>query len=238
MPFHTPFCPSLVPAVLLRRYKRFLADVRLADGSTAIAHCPNPGSMLGLATPGAKVWLQQNSNPRRKLRYGWCLLEHTDGHFTGIDTMAANRVLRAALPAGAVAELRGYNHIAAEVRYGRGSRVDFLLSGGAGPACYVEVKSVTLSRVGGRAEFPDSITARGTKHLHELAAMAGQGYRAVIFYLVQRTDTNRMALAADIDAAYARAFEAAQAAGVEALAYGCQISPLGINLGAALPFRP
>ncbi|WP_353474877.1 DNA/RNA nuclease SfsA [Salipiger sp. H15] len=233
MRFDTP----LIPARLLRRYKRFLADCQLADGSEITAHVANPGSMLGMAEPGSKIWLEPNDDPKRKLNYAWRLLEHESGAFTGVDTGVPNRVLRAALEAGQVAGLEGYAAVRPEVRYGEKSRIDFLLSGEGRRDCYVEVKSVTLSRRPGLAEFPDSVTARGTKHLGELAAMVAQGHRAVMLYLVQRTDAVEVTLAADIDPSYATAFASAAAAGVEVLALGCDITPEEISLGAPLPFR-
>ncbi len=222
MRFETP----LVPARLIRRYKRFMADCTLEDGREVTAHCANPGSMMGLAEPGEKIWLEPNDDPKKKLKYGWRLVDHENGHFTGVDTSVPNRALRAALEASEIPELADYDTVRPEVKYGENSRIDFLLTGPGLPDAYVEVKSVTLSRQPGLAEFPDSVTARGTKHLGELAAMAAQGHRAIMLYLVQRTDCDRFALAADIDPAYANAFEAAQ--GVERLVYGTRISPEGI----------
>lgn len=227
MRFQTP----LVPATLIRRYKRFLADCRLDDGREVTAHCANPGSMLGLAEPGTRIWLEPNDDPKRKLRFGWRLVEHPGGHFTGVDTSVPNRALCAALAARAIPELAMYGDVRAEVKYGRASRVDFLLSGAGLPDAYVEIKSVTLSRRPGLAEFPDSVTARGTRHLAELAGMAAAGHRAVMLYLVQRTDCDRFALAADIDPAYAAGFADAQTRGVEKLVYGTRISPQEIVPG-------
>jgi sugar fermentation stimulation protein A len=224
MRFETP----LVPARLIRRYKRFLADCRLEDGTEVTAHCANPGSMMGLAEPGEKIWLEPNDDPKKKLKFGWRLVDHENGHFTGVDTSVPNRALRAALEAGEIPELAAYDTVRPEVKYGDNSRIDFLLTGPGLPDAYVEVKSVTLSRQPGLAEFPDSVTARGTKHLGELAAMASQGHRAIMLYLVQRTDCDRFALAADIDPAYAAAFEAAQAQGVERIVCGTRITPSGV----------
>ena len=233
MRFSTP----LVPARLIRRYKRFLADVRLEDGREVTAHCANPGSMMGLAEPGAKIWLEPNDDPKKKLKFGWRLVDHENGHFTGVDTSIPNKALKAALIAHQVPGLPPYEMVRSEVKYGQNSRVDFLLSG-AGPDIYVEVKSVTLSRVPGLAEFPDSVTARGAKHLAELADMAGQGHRAILFYLVQRTDCTAMTLAADIDPAYAAAFARARVAGVQCLAQSCLITTEDITPGAPIPMRP
>ncbi len=230
MRFQTP----LVPARLIRRYKRFLADIRLEDGTEAVAHCANPGSMMGLAEPGMRIWVEPNDDPKKKLKYGWRLVDHENGHFTGVDTGLPNRALRAALEAGEVAELAGYDTVRPEQNYGTGSRIDFLLSGAGLPDAYVEVKSVTLSRAPGVAEFPDSVTARGAKHLGELARVAQAGYRAVLFYLVQRTDAHTVRVAADIDPGYARALRAARAAGVTVLSYRADISPAEITLGHSL----
>lgn len=233
MRFQTP----LIRAVLLRRYKRFLADARLEDGREITAHVANPGSMMGLKEEGLTIWLEPNDDPRRKLKYAWRLVEHETGAFTGVDTGAPNRMLRAALTAGRVTGLDGYDTVRPEVKYGENSRIDFLLTSEGRPDAYVEVKSVTLSRTPGLAEFPDSVTARGAKHLAELANMAQAGHRAVMLYLVQRTDCSAVTLAADLDPAYAAAFRDATARGVEVLAFDCAISPEGVSLGAPLPFR-
>ena len=229
MRFQTP----LVPARLVRRYKRFLADMVLEDGTEVTAHCPNPGSMMGLAERGARCWLEP-APPGRKLPYGWRLVELGAGHWAGIDATLPNRVVGAALRDGRIASLAGYPGVRAEVRYGARSRVDFLLEGPAGQA-WVEVKNVHLRRDADWAEFPDCVTERGARHLAELSAMAGQGARAMLLYLVQRTDCARLRLAADLDPGYARAAAAARAAGVEFLAYGTRISPGGVDLGDQLP---
>ncbi|BBU54508.1 sugar fermentation stimulation protein [Mameliella alba] len=232
MRFQTP----LVPATLIRRYKRFLADCLLEDGREVTAHVANPGSMLGLKDEGQRIWLEPNDDPKKKLKWAWRLVEHAGGHFTGVDTGVPNRVLKTALMTGEVAGLDAYELVRPEVKYGENSRIDFLLSGAGRPDCYVEVKSVTLSRTPGLAEFPDSVTVRGTKHLGELAAMVGQGHRAVMLYLVQRTDCTRVTLAANIDPDYAAAFAGAREVGIEVLALGCHISPDGVTLGAPMPF--
>ncbi|PHQ99827.1 MAG: DNA/RNA nuclease SfsA [Marinosulfonomonas sp.] len=230
MRFQTP----LIPATLIRRYKRFLADVRLANGREVVAHCPNPGSMMGLKDEGLRVWLEPNDDPARKLKYGWRLVEFPNGHFVGVDTAVPNRAVRAALEAGEVAELAAYGTVRAEVKYGENSRIDFLLREVGLPDAYVEVKSVTLMRETGWAEFPDSVTVRGAKHLVELGRMVAAGHRAVMLYLVQRTDCDRFRLAADIDPAYAVAYAAARTAGVEVLCYGTRITPEGVWLTHAL----
>ena len=228
------FATPLIPARLVKRYKRFLADAVLDDGREVTAHCANPGSMMGLKEPGTKIWLEPNDDPKKKLKYGWRLVDHENGHFTGVDTSIPNRALKSALMAGQVPGLTGYDLIRPEVRYGERSRIDFLLTGAGRRDAYVEVKSVTLSRQPGLAEFPDSVTARGTRHLGELATVAAQGQRAVMLYLVQRTDCDRVTLAADLDPAYAAAFDTAQ--GVEVMALCCAITPQGISLDRSIPF--
>ncbi len=231
MRFQTP----LLSAVLIRRYKRFLADVRLPDGQEVTAHCPNPGSMLGMAMPGLKVWLEPNDDPKKKLKYGLRLVE-VDGTLVGVDTGAANRILRAPLVAGEIPGLSGYDVIRPEQKYGTGSRIDFLMQAAGRRDAYVEVKSVTLSRRPGLAEFPDSVTARGTRHLGELARMVAQGHRAVLLFLVQRADCNRVTVAADLDPVYAAACARAVAGGVEIMCLACDLSADGIRPGLVLPF--
>lgn len=231
MRFQTP----LIPARLIRRYKRFLSDMELPDGRQVVAHCPNPGSMIGLREPGMRCWLEPNDDPKKRLNYGWRLVELPGGHWSGIDTAVPNRVVKEALAARAVPELAAYGGVRAEVKYGERSRVDLLLTEAGLPDAYVEVKNVHLRRDGDWAEFPDSVTTRGARHLDELSAMAAAGCRAVMFYFVQRTDCARFRLAADIDPAYAAAFERARAAGVEAICYAGTISPDGVDLGAPVP---
>lgn len=230
------FAAPLVPATLLRRHKRFLAECRLEDGAEITAHCANPGSMIGLANAGTRVWLEPNNDPKRKLRYGWRLVEHLDGHFTGVDTSVPNRMLKAALEAREVPALSDYTGVRAEVAFGKNSRVDFLLSTEGKPDAYVEVKSVTLCRRPGVAEFPDAKTERGARHMLELALMAKQGYRAAVFFLVQRTDASEVRIADDIDPYYARSFLTAYGAGVEVIAHSANLSPQGVTLGPQLPF--
>ena len=229
------FQTELVPATLIQRYKRFLADCRLDDGREISAHCANPGSMMGLAEPGTRIWLEPNDDPRKKLKFGWRLVEHTNGHYTGVDTSVPNKVVRAALIEQKIALLSAYSQVHPEQKYGANSRIDFLLSGEGLPDAYVEVKSVTLSRQNGLAEFPDSVTARGAKHLDELATIARSGQRAVMLYLVQRTDCTRFTLANDIDYTYAVACERALLAGVEMLCLGAHISPEEITISGAIP---
>ncbi|MBV1897188.1 MAG: DNA/RNA nuclease SfsA [Rhodobacteraceae bacterium] len=228
------FQTDLVPARLIRRYKRFLADCTLADGREVTAHCANPGSMMGLAEPGMKIWLEPNDDPKKKLRFGWRLVDHENGHFTGVDTSVPNRALRVALMARQIKPLADYALVRPEVKYGSNSRIDFLLSQPGLPDAYVEVKSVTLSRQPGLAEFPDSVTKRGTKHLNELTTMVSEGHRAVMLYLIQRTDCDRFDLARDIDPTYGAAFKTAKAAGVEVLCFDTIISPESVDIGTAI----
>jgi sugar fermentation stimulation protein A len=240
-----PYPETPTRGTLVKRYKRFLSDVRLDDGSEVVAHCGNPGSMMGLAEPGSRVWLTPNRNKTAKLDWRWEIAtqETSDGPVAvGINTSLANTVVEAALRAGAVADLAGYADIRREVKYGsRNSRIDFLLSDPARPDCYVEVKSVTLRRPDGpapeAAEFPDARTERGAKHLAELADMARSGARAVMFYLVQRADCAYFTIASDIDPAYAEALDAARAAGVEIICHDCVVSPKGVELKSLLPVR-
>lgn len=232
------FATPLIPARLIRRYKRFLADVRLEDGREVTAHCANPGSMLGLRDEGLKIWLEPNDDPKKKLKYGWRLVDHENGHFTGVDTSVPNRALKQAFTQHQVPDFPAYDLVRAEVKYDDTSRIDFLLTG-QGPDHYVEVKSVTLCREAGLAEFPDSVTARGTKHLGALSRMVAQGNRATLLYLVQRTDCDRVTVADDIDPTYAAALVEAQQMGVSVLAIDCAISPEQVLLRHTLPFvRP
>jgi sugar fermentation stimulation protein A len=218
---------------LVKRYKRFLADVTLDDGRTVTAHCANSGSMLGCRDPGAEVWLSHATNPNRRLAFTWELIQ-VDGGLVGINTGHPNGLVAEAVAAGTIAELAGYARIRREVKYGRNSRIDLLLEGPERPTCFVEVKNVTLAR-DGVALFPDAVTARGTKHLAELSDVVAGGGRAVMLYLVQREDCRSFAVAADIDPVYAEALGRARAAGVEALCYACRVSPEAIEVAAALP---
>jgi sugar fermentation stimulation protein A len=223
MQFNRP----LIRARLLRRYKRFLADMEL-DGATVTAHCANPGSMLGMAEPGATCWIEHNDDPKRKLRWAWKLVETATG-MAVVDTSIANRVVAEALRADAVPGLVP-GDFRAEVKMGARSRVDFVLGDGT----LLEVKSVTLKR-GIWAEFPDSVTQRGTRHLHELAEAARQGRPAAMLYLLARDDAGRIRIAGDIDPAYASAFDKARAAGVRMLGLATQISPQGVIHGRSVP---
>ncbi len=234
MRFPTP----LIRGHLIKRYKRFLADVKLESGAQVTAHCANPGSMLGLAEPGSLVWLSENNNPKRKLKFSWELLEVDLGAgptLVGINTSHPNALVAEAISAGAIGELSGYPSLRREVKYGVNSRIDILLEKDGLSHCYVEVKNVHLMRKPGLAEFPDSVTSRGKKHLVELSNMVAEGHRAVMVYLVQRGDAQEFSLARDIDPAYAQAFDAAARAGVEALAYACALTPEAIEVTMQIP---
>lgn len=209
---------------LIKRYKRFLADIALDDGRAVIAHCANPGSMLGVAVEGARVWVHEHGDQKRKLAFSWELVK-VGRVLIPVNTANPNRIAPEAIKAGAVPELAGYKDMRREVKYGAGSRVDLLLEGGRRrKPCYVEIKNVHLSRAPGVAEFPDSVTVRGARHLEELAAVAAKGARAVMLFVVQRSDCRVFRPAADLDPAYAAALKAASRAGVETLCYDCDVS--------------
>ncbi|RED51992.1 DNA/RNA nuclease SfsA [Aestuariispira insulae] len=233
------FETALQPGRLIKRYKRFLADVTLPDGRLVTAHCANSGSMMGLKDEGSQVWLSPNSNPKAKLDWRWELASQ-GGVPVGINTSRPNAIVADAIEAGRIPELTGHDSLRREVKYGQNSRIDILLEKD-GRKTYVEVKNVTLRRPDGphpeRAEFPDAVTARGAKHLNELADMVAEGHRAVMFYLVQRPDCLDFGLAEDIDPAYISAFRAARNAGVEALCYDCDVSADGIHIRKPLPIR-
>jgi sugar fermentation stimulation protein A len=224
----------MLRGVLVSRYKRFFADVALDDGRTLTAHCPNPGSMLGMNAPGSVVWLSRSDDPKRKLAHTLELIE-VDGALIGVNTLLPNRLVAEALACGDITELAGYATMRREVKYGENSRVDFLLEAPDRPACWVEVKSVTLSRDAGLAEWPDCVSARGARHVAELEALVARGDRAVVLFLVQRNDCDRFALADDLDPAFGRAFAQAIAGGVEILVYGCEVGADRIGLSKRIP---
>ncbi|WP_374498540.1 DNA/RNA nuclease SfsA [Zoogloea sp.] len=238
MHFSTP----LLEARLLRRYQRFLADVETADGRVITAHCPNTGSMQGCKEPGSRVWLSPASNPARKLAWTWELVETAPGVLVGVHTGRSNTLVREAIELGRVPELKGYDAIRPEVKYGEGSRIDFLLQGPGRPDCYVEVKNVTAAVEGRIGYFPDAVTTRGARHLREMSAMVVAGHRAVLVFCVQREDVDAVRPADHIDPDYGRALRAALAAGVEVLALGARMDLRGIEmvrrLGVELPSRP
>lgn len=222
---------------LVKRYKRFLADIALDDGRHVTAHCANPGSMLGVAIEGARVWAWEHGDKKRKLAFSWELVE-VDGALIPVNTTNPNRIVEEALTARVIPELTGYKDVKREVKYGDGSRIDFLLEGGRRrKPCYLEVKNVHLSRKPGLAEFPDSVTARGAKHLKELTAVAADGARAVMLFVVQRADCRRFAAAADLDPAYANALKSAVSSGVELLCYDCEVTTAEVVLRKALEIQ-
>jgi len=229
------FDQPLIPGQLLRRYKRFLADVRLENGETVTAHCPNSGSMKTCVGEGWPVMLSISDSPKRKLRHTWEMV-HNGSCWIGINTHLANRVAEEAVANDVIAELRGYEGVRREVRYGESSRIDLLLEGGDG-ICYVEVKNVTLVDGAGRYAFPDAVTSRGLKHLGELTAMVGRGHRAVMLYVIQRSDGGAFTAAGDIDPAYAQGLRRAVDGGIEALAYRTDVSPAGIEIAQRVPIE-
>ncbi len=225
--------PPLIPGKLIKRYKRFLADIELEDGSMVTAHCPNSGSMRGCNRPGSPVMLSRSDNPTRKLAYTWELVQ-VDGHWVGLNTMLPNRLVEEAILNGTITELQGYARLRREVAYGsERSRIDLLLDGGLG-RCYVEVKNVTLVE-DDRALFPDAVTERGQKHLRELQEVVQSGHRGVLLFTVQRGDGRAVAPADAIDPAYGRLLRKAVANGVEALAYRAMVQPEEIRLTERLP---
>ncbi|MDX0449890.1 DNA/RNA nuclease SfsA [Sinorhizobium medicae] len=221
------FTGPLVPATLVQRYKRFLFDAILTDGMAITGSCPNTGSMRGLTTPGSRIWLSEHDSTTRKYRHMLEIVE-ADGTLVGINTGLPNRIAEEAISAGQVSNLDSYDTLRREQRYGRNSRIDILLSDAEKGLAYVEVKNVHFSRLSGLAEFPDSPTERGAKHLEELGDMVAAGHRAIMLYLVQRDDCSRFRICRELDPVYARAFERASTRGVEAYAVKCQVSPLQI----------
>ncbi len=240
----SPSPQLLQRACLLRRYQRFLADVRLEDGLEVTLHCPNTGRMTGCAEPGWGVWFSVSDNPKRKYSRTWELSESTVGHFIGVNTARANALVATAIHSGVIRELQGYGILRQEVRYGEeNSRIDLLLQQGPAADCYIEVKSVTLLGWGEHPElaaagvgfFPDAPSVRASKHLRELIRMKAAGLRAVILFCVQHTGIREVRPATHIDPSYSALLAEAQQAGVEILAYGADISPDSIHLARPLP---
>ncbi len=238
------FPDPLIPGRLIKRYKRFLSDVELEGGEIVTAHCANPGSMMGLVEGGSRVWLSPSRNPKRKLKYSWEIATAA-GEPVGINTGHPNGIVAEAITAGQVPELSGYAELKREVRYGKNSRIDILLDGrpsggpseAPSPPCYVEVKNVTLKRGEEAAEFPDSVTSRGAKHLEELGDAVEAGHRAVMFFLVQRADSHCVTIAGDIDPNYEAGLRRALERSVEVICYDCKVGPEEIVLNRALPLR-
>lgn len=222
------FTPPLIKTRLIKRYKRFLADVEMPNGEVITVHCPNPGSMAGLTEPGIPAWISDSENPKRKLRYSLELVE-VDGVMVGINTNHPNKLAKEAIESGLLPELSGYDELKTEIPYGENSRIDILLTHEANRHTYVEVKNVHFSRQSGLFEFPDSVTTRGAKHLRELAREVKRGNRAVMLYIIQRSDGDRLRFAEDCDPGYVAAFIEARKSGVEALALKCDISSDSIS---------
>lgn len=235
------FAPQLHSATLVKRYKRFLADVILPDGTERTLHCPNTGSMLHCAQPGSRVWYSDSGNPARKYPCTWELVEVDQRHKVGVNTGRANALVKEAIAAGAIEQLRGYANCRSEVRYGsENSRIDFLLTDqpdAPGVDCYVEVKSVTLGLGQGQGAFPDAVTARGLKHLRELMEMKASGHRAVLLFCVQHEGISEVRPADEIDPAYGALLREAQGSGVEVFAYRADIDEQEIRLAAQVPIR-
>jgi len=228
--------PPLEQAILLKRYKRFLADIRLANGEEMTIHCPNTGSMKNCWAPETPCWFSRSNDPKRKLPGTLEITSTPDGFLVGVNTGRPNKLVREAIESGVIAELQGYSEIRPEVKYGdENSRIDLLLIDGE-RRCYVEVKNTTLGVGDGRVLFPDAVTTRGTKHLRELMAMVEQGHRAVLVFCVQHSGAQSVGPADEIDPVYGQTLREAMDAGVEVLAYGCDLSAEEINLKSALPF--
>ena len=228
------FDPPLVHGTLLKRYKRFLADVQLSDGTTVVAHCPNPGSMKTCAEPGWGARISPATNPRRKLKWTLEIIDANDAQIM-VNTGRPNTIVKESIEMNQIAELLGYETIRSEVKYGENSRIDLLLESPDKPPCFVEIKNVTMLAEGRTAAFPDSVSKRATKHMHELATMVQQGHRAIVFFLVSRSHMDAMRPADHIDSAYGEALRTAIHVGVEALAYQLDFSENAVAVGKRLP---
>ncbi|MCV6610175.1 MAG: DNA/RNA nuclease SfsA [Amphritea sp.] len=221
---------------LIKRYKRFLADIELENGRELTVHCPNTGSMKNCADPGSEVWIQDSGNLKRKYPFGWELVQVEGRFWACINTGRANALIREAVETGVIVELQGYDSLRQEVKYGdENSRIDLLLESESQPKCYVEIKNVTLLEGPGLGVFPDAVTARGAKHLRELMLMVEQGHRAVLMFCVPHTGIERVRPADHIDPEYGQLLREASAAGVEVYAYGARISPEEVTICRALP---
>lgn len=228
------FPGHLIEARLIKRYKRFLADVALDSGEIITVHCANTGAMTGCQPEHARVWLSQSDNPKRKYAHSWELVELENQALACINTAVTNRLAEEAIQQGRIKQLRHYEHCQREVRYGvEGSRVDLLLSSPQ-QQCFVEVKHVTLSLQPAIAAFPDAVTLRGQKHLRELIEQVKQGHRAVMLFIIMRTDVDQFTVADTIDADYAVLLRQAAAEGVDILAYKTAIDPQGIEVIASV----
>lgn len=233
------FEPALEPATLIQRYKRFLADITLPDGSERTIHCANTGAMTGCATPGNAVWYSTSDNPKRKYPNSWELTETAQGHRICINTARANQLAVEAIQSGTIGELQGYDQLQTEVKYGNeNSRIDILLNSENKPKCYIEVKSVTLldEKLAGQGYFPDAVTTRGQKHLRELSEMAQSGHRAVLLFTVLHSGIEKVSAAHHIDAKYSQLLKTAQEQGVEVLCYKAELSSSEMKLVNAIEF--
>ena len=228
------FLPPLQRGTLLRRYKRFLADVLLESGEEVVAHCPNPGSMKTCAEPGWTAWVSPSTNPKRKLKWTLELIESPEDLIL-VNTARPNAIVEEAIQRGTIPTLDAYSTLRREVRYGTNSRIDILLEKAGQPDCYVEVKNVTMLHDEYTASFPDSVTKRGTKHLEELVSMAQSGHRSVLFFLVSRTNIRRMVPAEQIDPIYAKTLRWASENGLEIMAHCAEISSKGVEVGPSVP---
>lgn len=225
---------TLVPATLIKRYKRFLADVVMSDGSEITVHTPNTGSMRGCAEPGSTVYLRDTQNPKRKYLWSWEMSTAESGALVGVSTALANTLVEEAIASGLVGDLAGYARRKAEVKYGENSRIDWFLSDDNRPDCYVEVKNVTMAE-GELALFPDAVTTRGAKHLQELMGMVEQGNRAAMVYCIQRGDVQAFKPADAIDPTYGALLREAAKRGVELYALAAVVLPTGVTLERAVP---
>jgi sugar fermentation stimulation protein A len=227
--------PPLIPGTLVKRYKRFMADITLTSGRTITAHCPNSGSMQACCEPGQPVYVSFHDHPKRKLKYTWELIE-MPASIVGINTLIPNRLVATSIEAGLVPDLRGYDSISREVKTSEKTRLDILLNKGEKNRCYVEIKNCTLVE-DGVACFPDAVTSRGLKHLVELRSLVSKGFRCVIFYVIQRMDAATFRPADHIDPAYGKELRQALEHGVEILVYDTQIDLETIRLNRKIPHR-
>ncbi len=228
--------PPLIEGTLVKRYKRFLADVKLKDGRTVTAHCPNSGSMKTCSDGGSRVWISKSDNPKRKLGYSWELIE-TGGSLVGINTLTPNRLVKKCIENGIIKELEGYDTVKPEVKTGEGTRLDLMLEKASGERCYIEIKNCTLVE-NRTAMFPDAVTERGRKHLDALAELSRQGHRTVIFFIIQRMDADVFTPACHIDPEYARTLIRVAGEGVEIMVKDTLIDLEKVALNRLVPFDP
>ena len=228
------FWPKLITGTLIKRYNRFLADVKLRNNRNVTAHCPNSGSMKACSEPGRAVYLSRHNNPKRKLKYTWELI-HMPTTLVGVNTLVPNRLVYQGILAGKIETLKGYDRVTREVATGKGSRIDLRLDGNGKKPCYVEVKNCTLVE-DGVACFPDAVTSRGLKHLNELRKLRGKGCRCAMFFLIQRMDANLFKPADHIDPDYGKGLRRAAKDGVEIIVYDTKIDLKGIRLNRQIPF--